>query len=122
MKAGYEAMFTVYGQRDHDAHPAEFGRPLSDGGEQTQDVFSDAVNFAVATSSGAAPVTEVASSELQTQPADGETVKTALPLIKANIASLGPIDPERQRQMRVSGLGQVPASLRCQELRQWPIR
>jgi hypothetical protein len=46
---------------------------------------------------------------MQTQPADGETIKNALPLIKANIASLGTIDPGSV-EMRVSGLGKVDAS------------
>jgi hypothetical protein len=46
---------------------------------------------------------------LQTQPADGETIKVALPLIKANIGSLGVIDPGTV-EMRVSGLGKVDAS------------
>jgi hypothetical protein len=46
---------------------------------------------------------------MQTQPADGETIKNALPLIKANTASLGAIDPGSV-EMRVSGLGKVDAS------------
>jgi hypothetical protein len=47
---------------------------------------------------------------LQTQPAEGETIKNPLPLIKANIASLGAIDPGTVPEMRVSGLGKVDAS------------
>ena len=58
---------------------------------------------------GAAAVAEVGTAQLQTQPADGETVRTALPLIKANISSMGQIDPASV-QVRVSGLGIVPAS------------
>ena len=58
---------------------------------------------------GAAAVAEVGAKDLATQPADGETVRTALPLIKANLSGLGPIDPGSV-QMRVSGLGVVPAS------------
>jgi hypothetical protein len=55
-------------------------------------------------------VAEVSSSNLQTQPADGETIKNPLPLIKANIASLGAIDPGTTPEMRVSGLGKVDSS------------
>jgi hypothetical protein len=71
-------------------------------------VFTDAL-AAIATTAVGPSVAEVAPSNLQTQPADGETVKTALPLIKANIASLGPID-QGTVEMRVSGLGKVDAS------------
>ena len=52
---------------------------------------------------------EVGAKDLSTQPADGETVHTALPLIKANLSPLGAIEPGSV-QMRVSGLGVVPAT------------
>jgi len=58
---------------------------------------------------GAAAVAEVATTSLATQPADGETVRTALPLIRANLSAMGPVDPASV-QLRVSGLGLVPAS------------
>jgi hypothetical protein len=51
----------------------------------------------------------VGAANLSTQPADGETVRTALPLIKANLSPMGTIEPNSV-QMRVSGLGIVPAS------------
>jgi peptidoglycan/xylan/chitin deacetylase (PgdA/CDA1 family) len=107
-KEGYEAVFTVYGQRlIYNSPNNSLGRYLIEANKPK--VFSEAVNFSGATSSGAAPVTEVGVSELSTQPANGETVKTALPLIKANLASMGPLD-NGTVQMRVSGLGPVPAS------------
>src|SRR6185436_5883536 len=59
--------------------------------------------------SGASSVAAVGTDNLQTQPADGETIRTALPIIKANLSSIGQIDPASV-QMRVSGLGLVPAS------------
>jgi peptidoglycan/xylan/chitin deacetylase (PgdA/CDA1 family) len=107
MKAGYEALFTVYGQ------PITMHTPLSSVGRYLMEankpkVFTDAV-AAIATTAVGPSVAEVAPSTLQTQPADGETIKTALPLIKANIASLGAIDPGTV-EMRVSGLGKVDAS------------
>lgn len=107
-RAGYEAVFTVYGQRLTMGAPNNsLGRYLMEANKPK--VFSEAVNFTGATSGGAAPVAEVAPANLATQPANGETVKTALPLIKANIASFGAIDAGSV-QMRISGLGLVPAS------------
>src|SRR5262249_29548492 len=80
--SGYEAMFTVYGQ------PITFTSPLDSLGRYAIEankpkVFEDAVKM-IATSSGggATAVAEVGAKDLSTQPADGETVRTALPLIK----------------------------------------
>jgi peptidoglycan/xylan/chitin deacetylase (PgdA/CDA1 family) len=108
MKAGYEALFTVYGQ------PITIHTPLSSVGRYLMEAnkpktFADAV-AAIATTASGPSVSEVASSNLQTQPADGETIKNPLPLIKANIASLGAIDPGTVPEMRVSGLGKVDSS------------
>jgi hypothetical protein len=72
-------------------------------------VFTDAIKLIGTSSGGAAAIAEVGTSTLATQPADGETVRTALPLIKANLSSFGAIEPNSV-QMRVSGLGIVPAS------------
>jgi len=106
--AGYEAMFTVYGQ------PLTFNSPLDSLGRYAIEankpkVFADAVKMIGTSTGGATAVAEVGTAQLQTQPADGETVRTALPLIKANLSSMGQIDPTSV-QMRVSGLGVVPAS------------
>jgi hypothetical protein len=108
MKAGYEALFTVYGQ------PITMRTPLSSVGRYLMEAnkpktFADAVAAIATTASGPA-VAEVSSSNLQTQPAEGETIKNPLPLIKANIASLGPVDPGTMPEMRVSGLGKVDSS------------
>src|SRR4026209_1017397 len=107
-KSGYEAMFTVYGQ------PITFTSPLDSIGryaiEATKPkVFEDAVTMIGASSGGGTAVAEVGAKDLTTQPADGETVRTALPLIKANLSSVGQIEPGSV-QMRVSGLGLVPAN------------
>jgi hypothetical protein len=108
MKAGYEALFTVYGQ------PITLHTPLNSVGRYLMEAnkpktFTDALATIATTASGPA-VAEVAVSNLQTQPADGETIKNPLPLIKANIASLGTIDPGSVPEMRVSGLGKVDSS------------
>jgi peptidoglycan/xylan/chitin deacetylase (PgdA/CDA1 family) len=106
--SGYEAMFTVYGQ------PITFTSPLDAIGRYAIEankpkVFEDAVKMIGASTSGGAPVAEVGAKDLSTQPADGETARTALPLIKANLSGIGQIDPGSV-QMRVSGLGVVPAT------------
>ncbi|MEY2526776.1 MAG: hypothetical protein QOE73_1547 [Verrucomicrobiota bacterium] len=106
--AGYEAMFTVYGQ------PLTFNSPLDSLGRYAIEankpkVFESAVKMIGTSTGGAAAVAQVGNANLSTQPADGETVRTALPLIKANLGAMGQIDPA-SIQMRVSGLGVVPAS------------
>jgi peptidoglycan/xylan/chitin deacetylase (PgdA/CDA1 family) len=106
--AGYEAMFTVYGQ------PITFTSPLDSLGRYAIEankpkVFADAVKMIGASTGGASAAAVVGTENLSTQPADGETVRTALPLIKANLSSLGAIEPGSV-QLRVSGLGVVPAS------------
>ena len=106
--AGYEAMFTVYGQ------PITFTSPMDSIGRYAIEankpkVFADAVSMIGASSGGGTAVAEVGAKDLTTQPADGETVRTALPLIKANLSSIGQIEPG-SIQMRVSGLGLVPAN------------
>lgn len=106
--AGYDAMFTVYGQ------PITFTSPMDSLGRYAIEankpkVFEDAVKMIGAPTSGGTPVAEVGAKDLATQPADGETVRTALPLIKANLSGIGQIEPGSV-QMRVSSLGVVPAS------------
>src|SRR6266852_2591349 len=106
--AGYEAMFTVYGQ------PITFTSPLDSIGRYAIEankpkVFADAVSMIGASTGGATAVAEVGAKDLMTQPADGETVRTALPVIKANLSRVGAIEPGSV-QMRVSGLGVVPVS------------
>ncbi|PYL14512.1 MAG: hypothetical protein DMF43_01180 [Verrucomicrobia bacterium] len=106
--AGFEAMFTVYGQ------PITFTSPLDSLGRYAIEankpkVFVDAVKMIGTSSGGAAAVAEVGAADLSTQPADGSTVHTALPLIKANLSRVSGIEPASV-QMRVSGLGVVPVS------------
>jgi peptidoglycan/xylan/chitin deacetylase (PgdA/CDA1 family) len=106
--AGYEAMFTVYGQ------PITFTSPMDSIGRYAIEankpkVFTDAVSMIGGSTGGGTAVAAVGANDLMTQPADGETVRTALPLIKANLSSLGQIEPGSV-QMRVSGLGLVPAN------------
>lgn len=108
-QAGYEAVFTVYGQPlTYNSPPLDsLGRFMIEGNKPK--VFVDAVKMIGAPTSGGTPIAEIGPKDLVTQPADGETVRTALPLIKANLSTIGQIDPGSV-QMRISGLGVVPAS------------
>ena len=106
--AGYEAMFTVYGQA------ITFTSPLDSVGRYAIEankpkVFETALGMIGTSTGGASAVAEVGAANLNTQPADGDTVRTAMPLIKANVSGFGQVDPA-SIQMRVSGLGIVPAS------------
>ena len=106
--AGYEAMFTVYGQ------PLTFNSPLDALGRYAIEankpkVFEDAMKMIGTSVGGATAVAAVGAADVSPQPADGDTIRTALPLIKANLSTIGQIDPASV-QMRVSGLGLVPAS------------
>jgi peptidoglycan/xylan/chitin deacetylase (PgdA/CDA1 family) len=106
--AGYEAMFTVYGQ------PITFRSPMDSIGRYAIEankpkVFEDAVSMIGSSASGGAPVAEIGATNLATKPGDGETTRNPMPLISANLSAFGQIDPGSV-QMRVSGLGVVPAS------------
>ena len=108
MEGGYEAMFTVYGM------PLTFGSPMDSLGRYLMEnnkpqVFTAALNFGGAATGSGPAVAAVSASTLQTQPAEGETVRTSLPLVKANLSTMGPIEPGSV-QMRISGLGLVPAT------------
>jgi hypothetical protein len=106
--AGYEAVFVVYGQPLTYTAPLDsLGRYMIEGNKPK--VFVDAVKMIGASTGGGTAVAEVGAKDLATQPADGETARTALPLIKANLSGIGQIEPGSV-QMRVSGLGVVPAT------------
>ncbi|MDQ6860558.1 MAG: polysaccharide deacetylase family protein, partial [Verrucomicrobiota bacterium] len=105
-KAGYEGVFTVYGQHLTYSSPNDsLGRYLMEGNKPK--VFEDAINFGAGTNAPA--VAEYSTTDLQAQPGDGQTVQTAMPLIKANLTSMGQID-NGSVQMRISGVGLVQPS------------
>src|SRR5438270_8338283 len=106
--AGYEAMFTVYGQPITWTSPMDaLGRYAIEANKPK--VFEDALKMIGGSGAGAPAVAAVGAENLSTQPANGETIRTSLPLLKANLSSIGQIDPASV-QLRVSGLGLVPAS------------
>jgi peptidoglycan/xylan/chitin deacetylase (PgdA/CDA1 family) len=107
-QAGYEAVFTVYGQPlTFRSSMDSLGRYLIEANKPK--VFSDAIAMIATSTAGGAPVAEIGAANIQSKPADGETVRNALPLISANLSAFGAIDPGTVT-MRVSGLGVVPAS------------
>jgi peptidoglycan/xylan/chitin deacetylase (PgdA/CDA1 family) len=108
LDAGYQALFTVYGQHmSIDAPADQLGRYAVE--SMHPDVFKMAVNFGV--NDGAAPgveSTQLAAAAMVTQPMNEEKISTTKPVIKANLASMGEVEPASV-EMRVSGYGVVPA-------------
>ena len=108
LDAGYQALFTVYGQHmGIDAPADQLGRYAVE--SIHPDVFKMAVNFG--TNDGVAPGTEatqLASAAMVTQPMNEERIANSRPVIKANLASMGEVEPASV-EMRISGYGVVPA-------------
>ncbi len=112
-EAGYEAGFTVYGQRISYSAPAFdlLGRYAVE--TQNPKIFQDALSMTGGGSGGAPAgppaVAQLAAAGMVTVPAQDETVSDPRPTIKANLAALGEVDP-KSVEMRVSGFGLVPAT------------
>jgi peptidoglycan/xylan/chitin deacetylase (PgdA/CDA1 family) len=111
-KAGYEALFTVNGIKTRVSSPAadSIGRYIVENNKPN--IFADAANFGGGTSvpvSAVAASAQPAAAAMITQPMEGETISTATPLIQANLAVLGKIDPKTV-EMQLSGFGPVPAT------------
>ena len=54
-------------------------------------------------------VAQLAAASMITKPVDGSTISDEMPEIKANLATMGDLDPTSV-QMRISGFGLVPAN------------
>jgi peptidoglycan/xylan/chitin deacetylase (PgdA/CDA1 family) len=105
-QAGYEAAFTVYGQRiGYGADPTMIGRYAIESTKPK--VFEEAANFKGSVEGGGSAMP--AAVTMVTQPMDGETVSDPSPEVKANLATLGNVDP-KSVTMRISGVGLVPAT------------
>ncbi len=110
MDAGYEAAFSVYGQRLTYHSPADqLGRYAVEGNKPQ--TFVAALKM-VGGGGGsmeapAAAVSQLAATAMLTQPMEGETVLEARPVLRANVASFGAVDPT-SLEMRLSGMGLVP--------------
>ena len=112
-EAGYDVAFNVYGRRNGYTFPPsdEIGRYAIDGVAAPK-VFADAMKMIGGGDSGA-PAAEpayaqLAAASMVTQPIEGATISDTMPTIKANLATMGAIDPGSVR-MRISGLGPVQA-------------
>jgi peptidoglycan/xylan/chitin deacetylase (PgdA/CDA1 family) len=106
-QTGYEAAFTVYGQRiGHGADATMIGRYAIESTKPK--VFEQAASFTGSVEGGQAAAMPAAVT-MVTQPMDGETVSDPNPEIKANLAAFGNVDP-KSVTMRVSGVGLVPAA------------
>jgi peptidoglycan/xylan/chitin deacetylase (PgdA/CDA1 family) len=109
--AGYELGFTTYGQRiGIDAAPCSIGRyDVTAKDAQGHDGFVAAVTFlGPAAASGVSVLAQEAQAMMVTEPMNGAVVNSVTPTLKANLASLGGVDPASIK-MRVAGLGIVPA-------------
>ena len=112
-EAGYEAAFTVYGQRiSHNSPPSDIlGRYAVT--QTNPKVFADALAMQGGGAGGPLPAepafAQMASASMITQPMQGETIANPKPTIKANLATMGDIDPASVK-MRISGLGAVKST------------
>ena len=108
-EAGYEAAFTVYGQRlGHNSPAALLGRYAVEATKPQ--IFDNALKMiggGVSATVDDAPLTMNAAGSMITEPMDGETITNPKPTIKANLATLGELDP-KSVEMRISGIGAVP--------------
>jgi peptidoglycan/xylan/chitin deacetylase (PgdA/CDA1 family) len=107
-EAGYELQFTVYGQHMGINIPADqIGRYAID--SLKGNVFKAALDFGTADSTQPGVETsQLASAAMLTQPLNDEHITEPKPSIKANLASMGDVDP-KSVEMRISGFGPVPA-------------
>ena len=109
LESGYEAAFTVYGQRLTYHSPAEqLGRYAVEASKPQ--IFQSALKMVGGGVSAAMDETSLtmnAASSMVTEPMEGETITNPKPTIKANLATLGELDP-KSVEMRISGIGAVP--------------
>lgn len=110
-QAGYEAAFTVYGQRLTASAPFDLlGRYAVEGSKPK--IFEDAMAMigggVSAADASTSSVAQLASASMITEPMDGATINNPSPAIKANLATMGDVDPSTL-EVRVSGVGQLAA-------------
>ena len=107
--AGYKMQFTVYGQHMGINAPADqIGRYAID--SLKGNVFKAALDFG--TADGTRPgveTSQLASAAMLTEPLNDQHITETKPAVKANLASMGEVDP-KSVEMRISGFGVVPAA------------
>lgn len=110
--AGYEAAFTTYGARlGHTTNALTLGRyDVTAKMPGSQTAFDVAINFTgMVAPSGSPVMAQDAAVSMLTVPEHNSTITDAEPELKANLASMGVLDPGSV-VMRLSGAGVVPAS------------
>jgi hypothetical protein len=109
LAAGYEACFTVYGQRiTYHSSPEQLGRYAIESAKPQ--IFQAALKMVGGGGGGddGSTTGQLAAASMVTQPMEGETITDPQPTLKANIATLGDVDP-KSVEVRLSGIGQLPA-------------
>ncbi len=128
-EGGYEAAFTVYGQRLTRSSPYDLlgryaieatkpaGAPSKDPKKKNHapsDVFQTALQMigggVSAPVDEASTIGQLAAASMITQPMDKETITNPQPLIKANLATMGEIDPGSLK-VRLSGFGHADGAV-----------
>jgi len=107
--AGYEVCFTVYGQRiTYHSSPDQLGRYAV---ESTKPQIFEAAMKMIGGGGGGdggSATGQLAAASMVTQPMEGETISDPQPVLKANLAALGDVDP-KSVEVRLSGMGQIAA-------------
>jgi len=105
-KAGYDAIFTVYGQKITMSTPLNnVGRTIMESNKPK--LFATATHFTNSgDEGGGVAIAEVSPETLALTPADGSRTSEAQPEISANLKSFGGVKPESV-QLRISGIGLV---------------
>jgi peptidoglycan/xylan/chitin deacetylase (PgdA/CDA1 family) len=111
-EAGYDIAFNVYGRRNGFSFPAydQIGR-YAIGGDTSPKIFDDAIKMIGGGDTGPAAepaFAELAAASMITEPMEGATINDTTPTVKANLATMGAVDPSSVK-MRISGIGIVPA-------------
>src|SRR5260221_9969822 len=107
-EAGYEMQFTVYGRHMDINVPADqIGRYAID--SLKGNIFKAALDFGRTDSTQPGVETnQLASATMLTEPLNDQHITEPKPTIKANLASMGDVDPQSV-EMRFSGFGLVSA-------------
>ena len=107
-EAGYELQFTVYGRHmDVNVATDQIGRYAID--SLKGDVFKAALDFGpIDRVQPGAEISQLASAAMLTEPLNDQHITELKPTVKANLASVGDVDPNSV-EMRISGFGLVPA-------------
>jgi hypothetical protein len=108
LEAGYEALFTVSGQKAlHNSPAGAVGRYIVQSDKPF--TFTNSLKFGGAAGGAVAQTTAgPAAATMITQPMQNEVISDPKPVIQINLATLGKVDPSSV-EMRISGFGPVPA-------------